>query len=180
MQSELTKLTDRWRGTILSTRTVTHPYPTLPQRRPKHPPSPLPAGVSNVQHDASAMTLSTPVKPHHEKNKTPNTPTSDEMDLAQWCDDFGANATGEDECRDENNEDISSSSMSRLSPIQHGVNLDSTMLAAAASSSALSSSSFGETSSPSLRIRPDALNSVNNESHPLYGSGLDRRVGLYP
>lgn len=103
------------------------------------PLSPLPAGVSNVQHE-SAITLSTPVKPHHEKNKTPNTPTSDEMDLAQWCDDFGAtNATGEeDDCRDENNEDISSSSM-RLSPIQHGVNLDRTMLAAAASSSAPSS-----------------------------------------
>lgn len=94
------------------------------------PLSPLPAGVSNVQHE-SAMTLSTPVKPHHEKNKTPNTPTSDEMDLAQWCDDFGANnATAEDDdCRDEN-EDTSSSSM-RLSPIQHVVNLDRTMMAAA-------------------------------------------------
>ena len=95
------------------------------------PLSPLPAGVSNVQHDESAMTLSTPVKPHHEKNKTPNTPTSDEMDLAQWCDDFGANATEDDDCRDEN-EDTLSSSM-RLSPIQHVVNLDSTMMAAASS-----------------------------------------------
>lgn len=95
--------------------------------------SPLPAAVSNVQHNESVMTLSTPVKPHHEKNKTPNTPTSDEMDLAQWCDDFGANATENDDCRDEN-EDTSSSSM-RLSPIQHVVNLDSTMMAAASSAS---------------------------------------------
>ncbi len=33
--------------------------------------------------------------------------------------------------------------------------------------------------SPSRSVRPDAFNSVRRASHPLYGSGLKMRVGLY-
>jgi hypothetical protein len=81
-----------------------------PNNSSLRPLSPLTA--SNVQ-------ISTPVKRLLEKNKTPNSPTSDdEMDLAQWCDDFGA----ADDYRDENEESM------RLSPIQN-VTLNNTMAA---------------------------------------------------
>lgn len=81
-----------------------------PSHSSLRPLSPLP--VSNVQ-------LSTPVKRFLEKSKTPNSPTSDdEIDLAKWCDDFGA----ADDYRDENEESM------RLSPIQH-VGLNNTMAA---------------------------------------------------
>ncbi len=73
-----------------------------------------PLSTSNVQ-------ISTPVRHLSEKCKTPSTPASasdDEMDLAKWCDDFGA----ADDCRDENEVSM------RLSPIQH-VNLNNTLAA---------------------------------------------------
>ena len=69
-----------------------------------------PLSMSNVQ-------LSTPAK---QIKRTPDTPTSDDddMDLAKWCDDFGA----ADDCRDENDD------LMRLSSIQH-VNLNTTLAA---------------------------------------------------
>ena len=72
-----------------------------------------PLSMSNVQ-------LSTPAK---QVKRTPNTPTSDdEMDLAKWCDNFGA----ADDCRDENDD------LMHLSPIQH-VNLNTTLAASSKS-----------------------------------------------
>jgi len=94
-----------------------------PNNSSLRPLSPLP--MSNVQ-------LSTPAKQLPEKYKTPNTPASDdEMDLAKWCDDFGA----VDEGRDENEESMN------LSPIQH-VNLNNTM--------AVNSMSVERVTSPSI------------------------------
>ena len=81
-----------------------------PNKSSLRPLSPLP--TSNVQ-------LLTAKQQLPEKYKSPSTPTSDDdMDLAKWCDEFGA----ADDCRDENEESM------LLSPIQH-VNLNNTMAA---------------------------------------------------
>ncbi len=83
-----------------------------PNKSSLRPLSPLP--TSNVQLSMTAK------QQLPEKYKSsPSTPTSDDdMDLAKWCDDFGA----ADDCRDENEDSM------HLSPIQH-VNLNNTMAA---------------------------------------------------
>ena len=82
-----------------------------PSKSSLRPLSPLP--TSNLQLSMTAK------QQLPEKYKSPSTPTSDDdMDLAKWCDDFGA----ADDCRDENEESM------HLSPIQH-VNLSNTMAA---------------------------------------------------